>query len=84
LSSFQYLIQNYTNIEKKDKKNSFKLSSNYYKSTPLIKASEKGHLDIVEYLVSKGANIEAKDKYIFYHSSLWKYFVDICFIQWSS
>jgi hypothetical protein len=31
----------------------------------LIKASQKGQLDIVQYLASKGANIEAKDNDIF-------------------
>jgi ankyrin repeat protein len=29
-------------------------------------ASEKGKLDIVEYLISNGANIEAKGQWIFY------------------
>jgi ankyrin repeat protein len=34
----------------------------------LISASREGHLDSVQYLVSKGANIEAKDNDIFSHS----------------
>jgi ankyrin repeat protein len=33
-------------------------------------ASKNGHLDIVQYLVSKGANIKAKNKHILSHSSL--------------
>ena len=32
-----------------------------YERTPLHYACEKGHLQIVEYLISKGANINAKD-----------------------
>ena len=31
--------------------------------TPLHYACEYGHLKIVKYLISKGANIEAKDRY---------------------
>jgi ankyrin repeat protein len=50
-----------------------------YGRTSLIKASCKNYLDIVQYLVSKGANIEAKDKDILSQSSLWIYFFDICF-----
>jgi ankyrin repeat protein len=55
-----------------------------YGNTSLMYASIKGHLNIVQYLISKGANIEAKNEYIFYHSSLWMDFVDICFIRRSS
>jgi ankyrin repeat protein len=47
-----------------------------YGNTSLIYASEKGKLDIVQYLASKGVNIEAKNEYILSHSSLWRYFVD--------
>ena len=31
-------------------------------STPLHYASQNGHLNIVQYLISQGANIESKDK----------------------
>jgi ankyrin repeat protein len=55
-----------------------------YGFTSLIYASEKGHLDIVEYLISQGPNIEAKDNNIFSQSSLWKDFVDVCFKERSS
>ena len=34
----------------------------YFERTPLHKACENGYLPIVDYLISKGANIEAKDK----------------------
>ena len=34
----------------------------YNEKTPLHYAWERGHLQIVEYLISKGANVEAKDK----------------------
>ena len=30
--------------------------------TPLLLAADNGHLPVVEYLVERGANIEAKDK----------------------
>jgi ankyrin repeat protein len=36
----------------------------------LIWTSYYGHLDIAQYLLSKGANIEAKNKYIFIISSI--------------
>jgi ankyrin repeat protein len=39
-----------------------------YGKTSLINASYYGYLDIVQYLISKGANIEAKDNNIFSHS----------------
>jgi ankyrin repeat protein len=39
-----------------------------YGMTSLIYASMNGKLDIVQYLVSKGANIEAKNNNIFSHS----------------
>ena len=32
--------------------------------TPLIYAAEGGHLPVVEYLVERGADMEAKDKYV--------------------
>ena len=35
----------------------------YEEKTPLHYACEYGHLQIVEYLISKGANVNAKDKY---------------------
>jgi hypothetical protein len=41
-----------------------------YGSTSLIIASINGHLDIIQYLVSKGANIEAKTNLIFIISSI--------------
>jgi ankyrin repeat protein len=53
-------------------------------NTSLILASRYGKLDIVQYLLSKGANIEAKSNVIFYHTSLWMEFVDRGFILWSS
>ena len=33
-------------------------------STPLLHAAQKGHLPVVEYLMEKGADMEAKDKYV--------------------
>ena len=33
-----------------------------YNSTPLHKASEKGHTDIVKTIISHGGDIHAKDK----------------------
>jgi ankyrin repeat protein len=39
-----------------------------YEYTSLINASSNGHLDIVQYLISKGANIEAKNNIIFSQS----------------
>jgi ankyrin repeat protein len=36
----------------------------FYGCTSLIHAIMFGHLNIVEFLISKGANIEAKDKNI--------------------
>jgi ankyrin repeat protein len=36
----------------------------FHNQTPLHCASQCGHLNIVEYLVNKGANIEAEDKNI--------------------
>jgi ankyrin repeat protein len=38
----------------------------FHNDTPLHYASNNGHLDIVEYLVNKGANIESKSKEIFH------------------
>ena len=39
--------------------------------TPLICASQNGHLEVVKYLIDKGANIESKDnsnfKYLFWN-----------------
>ncbi|CAK9253192.1 unnamed protein product, partial [Sphagnum jensenii] len=31
--------------------------------TPLHRAAEKGHLDVVKYLVEKGADVKAANKY---------------------
>jgi ankyrin repeat protein len=44
----------------------------------LIKASINNKLDIVEYLISKGANIEAKDNIIFHYLLFfnWKTAID--------
>ena len=43
-------------VEKYNKELDFSINE-----TPLHIASKNGHLPIVEYLISKGANIEAKD-----------------------
>ena len=32
--------------------------------TPLMRAAWKGHLPVVEYLVERGADMEAKDKLV--------------------
>ena len=53
LSIVQYLIEK-RNIDKDIK--------GYEERAPLHHACNGGHLQIVEYLISKGANIEAKDK----------------------
>jgi ankyrin repeat protein len=39
----------------------------------LINASSNGYLDIVQYLISKGANIEAKDNWIFSLNHIYGY-----------
>ena len=54
LSSVQCLIE-------KEKVNPDITNENGF--SPIHFASRNGHLSIVEYLISKGANIEAKDKY---------------------
>ena len=38
------------------------LCMDQYGTTPLIYAAYNGHLPVVEYLVEKGADLEAKDK----------------------
>jgi ankyrin repeat protein len=55
-----------------------------YENTSLMLASSSGKLDIVQYLISKGANIEAKGQWIFslIQSYLWNDFFDICFNEW--
>ena len=35
-----------------------------YGSTPLIFAAENGHLPMAEYLLERGADMEAKDYYV--------------------
>jgi ankyrin repeat protein len=35
---------------------------NFYSNTALGVAAENGHLDVVEYLVKKGANVHGNDK----------------------
>jgi ankyrin repeat protein len=44
----------------------FSFSHLFHKRTPLHYASENGHLDIVEYLLNKGANIESKNNDTFH------------------
>jgi ankyrin repeat protein len=65
----------------KQQTNIFSLN-HIYGFTSLNWASSEGHLDIVQYLISKGANIEAKDNNILSQSYLWKYFINPCFLQW--
>jgi ankyrin repeat protein len=36
----------------------------FHNNTPLHLASQHGHIDIVEYLVNKGANVDSKDRSI--------------------
>ena len=38
------------------------LCMDQYGSTPLMNAAMNGHLRVVEYLVEKGADMEAKDQ----------------------
>jgi hypothetical protein len=55
------------------------------KDNSLVVSSAKvGNSVFLKYLISKGANIEAKDNNILSQSYLWKDFIDICFTQWSS
>ena len=39
--------------------------------TPLYKASEGGHLQIVELLLSKGAEVDSRDKVSIYNSIMY-------------
>eukprot|EP01101_Sappina_pedata_P013488 TRINITY_DN9759_c0_g1_i1.p1 TRINITY_DN9759_c0_g1~~TRINITY_DN9759_c0_g1_i1.p1 ORF type:complete len:124 (-),score=62.63 TRINITY_DN9759_c0_g1_i1:128-499(-) len=47
----------------KDKANVNEVEASFRKSTPLHSAADFGHTDVIEYLLSKGANINAKDSF---------------------
>ena len=82
----EYLVERGVNIEAKDKVSdviSLMWSHTYvthayicvwmyqHTSTPLLHAAERGHLPVVEYLVEKGANMEAENEVSYIISLMW-------------